>query len=1228
MKSLFPLKAILFVYLVTSHYWASGQQAVNALIGNVVMPPPSVASLGKFTEVQTSLHNGTVDISFPLYTLTEGSLNLPITLRYQTSGITANTTADWVGLGWNLSAGGMVTRTVQGIPDEFNNGFWNTYQLLYSLYSCSQPIPPGTLYERETAAGIVNKSRDGEPDLFSFNLPGYSGKFYFDYINNVRTPVLVPHQEVKISEIVNMSLSESERIRGFKITTPDGTVYWLGEQNGISAHEKIAGNGEHLHTQGWHLMKIESADGKNSINLEYINDNFKHAGSTSWSQTYYILMNHNPTSNGQGVVSNNINNSSSSFVNSVNGKKLLKITSSSATVEFESTSDREDTEYHAGIRGRKLNKIKIKNGNIPQNGTTFCKEYNFTYTYFLAQASSNPYDKRLKLESFSERSCDNSVILSPYQFEYAGNNFFPNAFTTSIDHWGYYNGAPNGTWLIPPTTVQVGPNQQGSPQQITIGQANRQTNEAEMLKGTLNKITYPTGGYVQYVFEANDYCVSQPLQAGEMDDTLLIRNACVSESVISKSITYNGDQEDQELYDIIIDDCLEEDITLSQYSTSDIDLVLIIQLLDSKYKELGRINIDKTHTNRKIQVKISDFTPEIIAAGTYYFRIAPEDELCASYYPSVKINRPTKQVNKSLNSTTEKVGGLRIKEIIQHDGMSHANNVKRSFSYSSSGCSSGKLMYMPKYVFTTGFSPISAYTASGSCPYIYTVCAPMFIKKIKFSSTSMVPLSTWDGYHIMYENVLEVVQNNSGDNFTVIEHEFYAPDPVLYDSNVYPYLSGQYLISGGKNKKSAVSSNNGGGNIEEVLQFNPSYRFSTNYFYRAEWDVVNYSVGQCYPGNPSFNGDYWQLRGYQIRTGNFKVTESRKIIEGVTTQTYIKYDSPNHSFPTSTYYQNSDGKVFRTEYTYNTDYSLNTTIRQDLINRNIIVSPWKVIQKAGGTLANGGETGTIVDGSETEYRYFNLSTGNLQTSQTGAFPRLYAQYRYERTWNSSNQLVGTGSQLLGTITHYDANGYPKTYVAPGWLPESFQWSADGLLIKKTFKNRETQYAYFPGTRMLSNITNIDGQVSYFEYDKLFRLWKIRERNNNVIKEFTYNIKSSTIPHNYVHSKTTFTPVSGSQLSLMEQRSYFDGLGREIQKIDKAYSPNNKDVVNVMSYNFLHTITKEYVPFEANQSSGNFVPSLPSGSKYNEIIYTAEPGLRIKVYIWMFEKLPDQFRFFR
>lgn len=79
---------------------------------------PNAASLGQYGEVPVSLYTGTVQINVPIYEIDYMGHKIPISMTYHGSGVRPDQHPGWVGLGWNLNAGGCISRIVNGLPDE------------------------------------------------------------------------------------------------------------------------------------------------------------------------------------------------------------------------------------------------------------------------------------------------------------------------------------------------------------------------------------------------------------------------------------------------------------------------------------------------------------------------------------------------------------------------------------------------------------------------------------------------------------------------------------------------------------------------------------------------------------------------------------------------------------------------------------------------------------------------------------------------------------------------------------------------------------------------------------------------------------------------------------------------------------------------------------------------------------------------------------------------------
>jgi hypothetical protein len=105
------------VQLLISLELANAQSLNSPSITKVIPPSPEAQSFMRYGEIPVDPSTGVPDIQIPLYQITSGKLSLPVSLTYHASGIRVSDVASVVGLGWRLFAGGVLTKTVVGKPD-------------------------------------------------------------------------------------------------------------------------------------------------------------------------------------------------------------------------------------------------------------------------------------------------------------------------------------------------------------------------------------------------------------------------------------------------------------------------------------------------------------------------------------------------------------------------------------------------------------------------------------------------------------------------------------------------------------------------------------------------------------------------------------------------------------------------------------------------------------------------------------------------------------------------------------------------------------------------------------------------------------------------------------------------------------------------------------------------------------------------------------------------------
>lgn len=303
------MKNVLSLCLIVSSLYCFGQSSISSQPQNSVRPvSPQISSLGTYEKNSINHYIGKPEISIPLYTAKTGNITLPISLDYDASGVKYNQAASWVGLSWNLTSGGFISRNVVGDPDEFVNGYWNFENRLHDLNSTH--VPGGSLNRIDSLliAGFKDKNIypslqntdtiliDSKPDMFSYNFSGYRGEFVilrggggnlvFDNSNNQSIVssnsndfqfLLIPKQDLKF-EVFGL-------LDSFHVTAPDGNIYCFAKKVNQYYQKTALQNRFHdfqglmiqqdppiLHSQtrpsAWLLTQIILTN-NNSIDFEY-----------------------------------------------------------------------------------------------------------------------------------------------------------------------------------------------------------------------------------------------------------------------------------------------------------------------------------------------------------------------------------------------------------------------------------------------------------------------------------------------------------------------------------------------------------------------------------------------------------------------------------------------------------------------------------------------------------------------------------------------------------------------------------------------------------------------------------------------------------------------------------------------------------------------------------------------------------------------------------------------
>ncbi|KFF11992.1 RHS repeat domain-containing protein [Flavobacterium hydatis] len=484
MKKKIPFKIILcFSFWILISSTVSSQ--VTKDIPNYFPVSPNAASFAKQGLFPVDYSTGKINIGVPIYTIKTKELTVPISLSYNSSGIQLNETASWIGLGWNLDAGGAIVRNTKGRPDS-----------VLSMQNYWTPIPalsgsfPFTKENYRSLYFMQNGEQDTAPDEYVVSAPGLSGSFYFDQ-NDSYKAYFRDFQNTKVKII-----SDSE----LEITKDDGTIYKFGKNlKGVESIEVTSNPTELIQSLGkdfisaWHLTEIISANGKEIISFQYKSiDSYDYPVAATESLQAASLSSSIKTN----------------YPTSVQIKKnfLQSITFTNGRIDFISTLDREDL-----IVDYKLNSIEIY--SILNNKSLLIKKSNFNYDYYSRYGGNTTtsylngadYDVirnvNSRYKSLRLKEIIDSKTNTKYTFDY-NNTQLPLRGTTKQDYWGYINS--NSGSLMPPTKMDLNV-QIGSQRIINFGTGDRKADETLMQSGILKKITYPEGGYSIFEYEANKY---------------------------------------------------------------------------------------------------------------------------------------------------------------------------------------------------------------------------------------------------------------------------------------------------------------------------------------------------------------------------------------------------------------------------------------------------------------------------------------------------------------------------------------------------------------------------------------------------------------------------------------------------------------------------------------------------------------------------------------------------
>jgi hypothetical protein len=492
---------------------------------------PNVTSLGIFGQIPVSLFTGIPQINIPLYSVSVDNVDVNIALDYHTSLVKPNSHPSWAGLGWNLTVGGVITRTPNGQRDEDigENADYKQY-----IYNANYGQLNNSNWEKlSNYPRFTYSLPDYEPDEFSFNFGNYSGSFFKNSLGQwqVRSAnsasMRIKHDTITQYPIMNSNplmyylkdyyyQPAPTSYYRFEITTEDGTKYIFGGNanscegnydNTNKSQSRYMPTTIKGHIDTWMLTKIITSNNR-EINFNYtrgtptmtvMKNKYTNSAwvkiTTCTNKTLKLIakilsfglssecgFSIEQLTSG-GVKRTEYFVQTPVFLNSIisDDFKIYFHSSNSTQIDIDYSKVYETDVCLTNIQSewKQLDSISINTNN-----DVLVKRIKFEYT--------NNNTERLKLLSVTDKGNSQGNNFAKHSFHY-NTTKMPNYPCTQTDHWGYYNGADYYN-------------------SSNIGQVRSSVNFNYLIAEVLDEITYPTKGKAVLEYEPHQYSkyISRP----------------------------------------------------------------------------------------------------------------------------------------------------------------------------------------------------------------------------------------------------------------------------------------------------------------------------------------------------------------------------------------------------------------------------------------------------------------------------------------------------------------------------------------------------------------------------------------------------------------------------------------------------------------------------------------------------------------------------------------------
>ncbi|TXF89335.1 RHS repeat-associated core domain-containing protein [Neolewinella aurantiaca] len=1132
---------------------------------------PEAASLVGQTDVSVNPYTGSVNYTLPIHTMKGHALSMGVRLSYGGNGNKVGELPGWMGLGWTLQAGGVVTRTVRGAPDNKGNYFSKESDIDELITFNSGDLIQKNELMYDAKLGYL----ETQPDMFDIKFPGGGGTFF---IAPDKTIVYRNSEDFKVTP----SFDSQDKITQFIVKDGRGNKYTFdqAETTEINVNNSVDGSAQigvsvYTFQSAWYLSEVESFDKTEKILSTYHTE----------SAPFDILANDHDVENWNYRVSTLLDQCGQPACGAA-----VTVTSSSGSIYSREVSNR-----------RWLSSARLLRNNqevekITFNHSTFSKSYG-SYSYsgrqlddikvYRTESSSFvghyfTYDEstgRLTLKDYTSSYLPSG---EKYDFSYSSPSL-PNPDSRGIDHWGYYN-SNSATSLVPSVTIC-------SSTTYTAGNANRETDSYKVKAGMLTEIAFPSGGRTEITYGAHQVpdwgpcgtvATSTIVSGGGVRVEKIEKFSDASHSTPASKVEYrylqdNGTRSSGLLLSRPRYDALTTYFTNDEYPSQQGNTCEVDQDFYCDRRNISSHSINGLRTVDGSYVGYSRVEEVNGGKTVYHYKNDEYNAVEVDKYTNGKLlKREVLDASaKKLAETTYEYNDVRstssdLKEVLIHSESLQSNEIFL--------CKRASGAY--NWVNTAGLSE------QGGCVQYGTFKSRFWSENLTLFPTS----------YVVTKEIIKEHFYNGGSTIagTITKERFFAyADPnTLQPTEIYYYNSDgkkqvqkNYFAYTPGNPETTNLTNLRNGNFVSVplasvflVGTSKKYQSQTRRSSFTHGTGSGYFVSETYDG---FNGNAVE-RNESVEERNDYGTIAEAKMEHDQSSAYIW--SYRGSYISAVVQNASENQVAFTSFESPLDYggwTVDNTQQQ---------FPWHDYR--GYTAKVGGGVSRLNKLTKT-----GLPSGKYILS-------------YWTKKQSETTLEGTASQVDVKVSPADNEGWyyvERTLDVTGgdvvfrfwnYVDEVRLYPADALMTTFTF---EKEFHHLRG------MGGQDGMVQKFTYDAHHRLEGIQDFDGNYIRtvEYAYDDGSGTTLNEVtsrqplIAGKTTLAAVNATGVAdLIKTVNFSDGLLRPIQSVDVGGAPGLKDAVSFSIYDQYGRKTKEYLPWIVTSNGGAYRTSTVS----NQVSY--------------------------